>query len=61
MGRACSTYGERRGVDRVFVRKLEEKSHWENPGVDVKIIRKQIFRKWDGAMDRIDEDQDVDR
>jgi hypothetical protein len=38
MGRACSTYGERRGVYRIFVGKLEGKNHWEDPRVDGKIV-----------------------
>jgi hypothetical protein len=45
MGRACSTYGERRGVFKVLVGKPEGKrplgrsrSRWED---------NRIFRKWD--------------
>jgi len=48
MGRACSSYGERRGVCRILVGKLERKNHLENPGVDEKIILRRIFRTWDG-------------
>jgi hypothetical protein len=62
MGGACSTYGERRGVYRVLVRKPEEKtSHgrprriWEdNIQMDL-----QEVRCW--GMDRIDLAQDTDR
>jgi len=34
MGGACSTYGERKGVYRVLVRKLRERDHLEDLGVD---------------------------
>ena len=27
--------------------KLRERDHWENPGVDGRIILRWIFRKWD--------------
>jgi len=30
--------GERRGVYRVLVGKLRERDHWEDPGVDERII-----------------------
>jgi hypothetical protein len=26
---------------------LREREHWEDPGVDGRIIRRRIFRKWD--------------
>jgi hypothetical protein len=26
---------------------LKERGHWRNPGVDGRIILRQIFRKWD--------------
>ena len=32
---------------RVLMRKPEGKNHLEDPGVDGKIILRQIFRKWD--------------
>jgi len=44
MGRACSTYGERRGVYRVLVEKPEGKNNLEDPGVDGRIILRWIFR-----------------
>jgi len=51
MGEACSTYGERRGVYRVWVGKPEGKRQlgrprlrWED-NINIWIIG--IFRKWD--------------
>jgi len=41
MGRACSTYWEKRGVY------LKEGDHLGDPGVDGSIILRWIFRKWD--------------
>jgi len=41
--------GERRGTYRVLVGKSERKNHWEDPGVDGRIILKCIFKKLDGA------------
>ena len=41
--------GERRGVYGVFVGKLRERDHLEDPGVDSRIILRWIFGKWDGA------------
>jgi hypothetical protein len=38
--------GERRGVHKVLVGKPEGKNHLEGPGVDRRIILKQIFRTW---------------
>jgi hypothetical protein len=38
MGRACSTYGVRRGAYRVAVEKRERKRPLEDPGVDGRII-----------------------
>jgi len=32
---------------------LRERGHFEDPGVDGRIILKWIFRKWDGSMDWI--------
>ena len=39
--------GERRGVFRVLVGKPEGKNHWEDPGIDGRIILRWIFRNWD--------------
>jgi hypothetical protein len=41
--------GERRGVYRILVGKLREIDHWGDPGVDGRIILRQIFRKWVGG------------
>jgi len=40
---------ERRGVYRALVEKLEGKSHFEDPGIDGRIILKWIFRKWEAG------------
>jgi hypothetical protein len=40
---------------------LRERDHWEDPGVDGRIILRIIFRKWDGVMDWIELVQDMDR
>ena len=47
MGRACSAYGETRGVYRVLVGKTEGKNQLGDPGVDGGIILRWIFMKWD--------------
>jgi hypothetical protein len=39
--------GERRGVYRVVVGKLEGRDQMEDPGIDGRIILRWIFRKWD--------------
>ena len=47
--------GESRGVYR-------ERDHFEDPGIDGRIILRWIFRKWDvRGMDWIDLAQDGDR
>jgi hypothetical protein len=38
-----------------------ERGHWEDPGVDGRIILGWIFRKWDGGMDWIGLAKDRDR
>jgi hypothetical protein len=43
MGGACSTYG---GEERWW-ENLKEEDHLEDPGVDVRIILRWIFKKWD--------------
>ena len=45
MGETCNTYGEKRGVYRVLVGNLRERDHFEDPGVDGRIILGLIFRK----------------
>jgi hypothetical protein len=34
-------------VYRVLVGNLRERDHWDEPGVDGKIILRWIFRRWD--------------
>jgi len=46
MDRACSMYGERRGVYRVRWEYLRERDHLEEPDVDERKILRWIFRKW---------------
>jgi hypothetical protein len=48
MGGASSTYVERRGACRVFVRKTEEKKQLGRPTLDGRIIAICIFKKCDG-------------
>jgi len=38
VGGACSTYGDTRDVWRVLVGKPEGNYHWEDPGIDGRII-----------------------
>jgi hypothetical protein len=61
MNRRCSTYGERRDAYGVLVGKPEGRNHFEDPGVDGRIILKLIFEKWDGGMNWIDLAEDKDR
>jgi hypothetical protein len=44
---ACSADGEGRDVYRVRWGNLRERDHWENQGVEGRIILRWIFRKWD--------------
>jgi len=53
--------GERRGRYRGLVEKSEGKDHFEDPGVDGKIILRWKFRKWDGGTDWIDLSEDMER
>jgi hypothetical protein len=46
IGGTCSTYG---GEERVLLRNLRDRYHLEDPGVDVRIILRWTFRKWDGG------------
>jgi hypothetical protein len=45
VGRACSTYGERRGVHRVLVGDLREGDHLEDAGIDIRITYQWIVMK----------------
>jgi hypothetical protein len=48
MGRACSTNGrEARHIQGFDGGNLKERNHLENPGIDGRIILREIFRKWD--------------
>ena len=49
MGRARSTYGERRGAYRILVVKPERRRPLGDPGVDGRIILGWIFEKWDAG------------
>ena len=42
--------GEERGAYRVLVRKLRERAHWGDLGVDGWIILGWISRRWDVGM-----------
>ena len=42
--------GERRGLYRVLVGKLEGKRNLGDTGLDGRIILRWIFRKWDGGI-----------
>jgi hypothetical protein len=61
MGRARSTYGERRYSCRFLMGKPEGRRHLEDPVVDGRMILKWIFENWDGGMDWIDLAQDRNR
>jgi hypothetical protein len=42
--------GKEKGMFRVLVGKPEGKNHWEDPGMDGRIILGWIFRKWDVGL-----------
>jgi hypothetical protein len=58
MGKAFSTYGERRGAYNVLVEKPEGKRQLGNSGVDGRIILKLFFREVGWGMDWISMAQD---
>jgi hypothetical protein len=39
--------GEGKSVYRIFVGNVRERDHLVNPGIDGRIISRQIFRNWD--------------
>jgi hypothetical protein len=45
IGRTCDTYGEEERCYRALVGKPEGRSQLKDPGVDVRIILKRIFRE----------------
>jgi len=47
MGGACSAYGGRRGLYRVWWVNKRQRDHLGDPGVDGRIILRWIFRNWD--------------
>ena len=47
MGKACSTYGEELRRMKDFCGVVCEKDHLEDPDIDLRIILRWIFRKWD--------------
>jgi hypothetical protein len=49
MGRACSTYGKRRGGYRILVGKPEGRNHLKDAGVGGRIILKWISEKLGGG------------
>ena len=52
MGGACRAYGgEERCIQGFGGETCGKKDHLEDPGIDVRIILRWIFRKWDGSMD----------
>ena len=52
--------GEERCIQGFGGKKMRERDHLEDPGVNGRIILKWIFRKWDGGMDCIDLAQNRD-
>jgi hypothetical protein len=40
-------WGKGEACTRFWWEKLRERDHWGDPGVDRRIILRQIFRKWD--------------
>jgi len=50
MGGACSAHGGEENIGEVYTEfswgNLRERDHFEDPGVDGRIILSWIFRKW---------------
>ena len=53
--------GTRRSANRVLGGILREEGHFEDPGVDGRVILKWIFEKWIGGMKFVDLAQYRDR
>jgi hypothetical protein len=49
MGVAWSADGEGDACTGFLWGNLKERDHWEDPGVDGRIILKMIYRKWDAG------------
>jgi hypothetical protein len=47
MGGACSAYGEGEACTGFYLENLRERYHLRHPGVDLRIILRWIYRKWD--------------
>jgi hypothetical protein len=47
MGGTCSAYGGREAYTGFGWENLRDTGHWGDPGVDGRIILRQIFKKWD--------------
>jgi hypothetical protein len=47
MGRACKTYGRGEAYTGFWWGNLRGRDHLEDPGVDVRIKLRWIFRNWD--------------
>jgi hypothetical protein len=59
MGGESSTYGEAKAYAGCWWGNLRERHHFEDRGVDGRIILRWIFRKWNGGgMDWIELAQD---
>jgi len=50
MGGACSMHGGGEVHTEFWRERLRERDHFEDPGIDGRIILKWIFRNWDGGV-----------
>jgi hypothetical protein len=53
--------GGERGAYRVLLGNVRERDHFEDLGINGRIILKWIFKTWNGGMDQIDLVQDRER